>query len=252
MSKRLINHISRSIRSNQSSCIYSLPGPNIDVQVLPLLHDVGRATACRHRASPPPCLPLAALLVSSSRFLSPIAPMDPTWSNVSTAVFFFSGGSRYVNLFTSFAHCLLLSGPSPLRLRSVFLNLRSVNPNLSILVLFQLTEPPVNLTASSTSNHNFRRLDLLCSRGSTYNSIFRFRFLLVHASVLSAVSTYYTLGLQPALFLSTPSSRSEVQSDVSPLTEPIPTACQSPLWLHHSSLPNEVNPLLLLGWWAIT
>ncbi|KAG2276113.1 hypothetical protein Bca52824_058668 [Brassica carinata] len=63
------------------------------------------------------------------------------------SVFFFSGGSRYVNLFTSFAHCLLLSGPSPLRLRSVFLNLRSVNPNLSILLNFKpqfsTSRPPV-------------------------------------------------------------------------------------------------------------
>lgn len=77
MSKILINYISRSIRSNQSSCIHSLPGPNILVQARPLLYDVGRATACRHRASPPPCLPLAALLVSSSRFRSTIFPMDP-------------------------------------------------------------------------------------------------------------------------------------------------------------------------------
>ncbi|KAL0749187.1 hypothetical protein Bca101_031190 [Brassica carinata] len=216
----MVETIDHPGKSNQSSCIYSLPGPNIDVQVLPLLHDVGRATACRHRASPPPCLPLAALLV----FCHPLL--------------------RWIQLGRTFLQPFFSSLEAP----DI-----SVNPNLSILVLFQLTEPPVNLTASSTSNHNFRRLDLLCSRGSTYNSIFRFRFLLVHASVLSAVSTYYTLGLQPALFLSTPSSRSEVQSDVSPLTEPIPTACQSPpLWLHHSSLPNEVNPLLLLGWWAIT
>ncbi|CAN6972464.1 unnamed protein product, partial [Brassica rapa subsp. trilocularis] len=101
---------------------------------------VGRATACRHRASPPPCLPLAALLVSSSRFYNR---------------FLFYGGSRYVNLFTSFAHCLLLSGPSPLRLRSVCLNLRSVNLNVSILVLFRLTEPPVT-RLQPQRKHNFK------------------------------------------------------------------------------------------------
>ncbi|CAG7862472.1 unnamed protein product, partial [Brassica rapa] len=103
-------------------------------------------------------------------FGPPFLRWIPTWSKVSTTVFSFYGGSRYVNLFTSFAHCLLLSGPSPLRLRSVCLNLRSVNLNVCILVLFRLTESPVTRLQphrNTTSNHNFRRLDLLCSRGST-------------------------------------------------------------------------------------
>lgn len=87
MYKIFIDYISRS-RSNQSSCIYSLPGPNIEVQSLILLSDVGRGTACRRRASP-------ALHASSSHgssrfkltFSSSIAPVDPSWSKVSTAVF---------------------------------------------------------------------------------------------------------------------------------------------------------------------